>query len=78
MGGLERPTSYVAKYVLEKKLGCKVKVTKVTENQPSFQAMADGKIDVVLEDWNNSSSRSTRSTEERLGRERRPATASSA
>jgi glycine betaine/proline transport system substrate-binding protein len=45
---------YVAKYVLEKKLGCKVKVTNVTENQPSFQAMADGKIDVVLEDWDNS------------------------
>jgi len=45
---------YVAKYVLENKLGCKVKVTNVTENQPSFQAMADGKIDVVLEDWDNS------------------------
>lgn len=45
---------YVVKYVLEKKLGCKVKVTNVTENQPSFQAMADGKIDVVLEDWDNS------------------------
>ena len=25
----------------------------ITENQPSFQAMADGKIDVVLEDWDN-------------------------
>jgi glycine betaine/proline transport system substrate-binding protein len=45
---------YVAKYVLENKVGCKVKVTNVTENQPSFQAMADGKIDVVLEDWDNS------------------------
>ena len=45
---------YVAKYVLENKLGCKVKVSNVTENQPSFQAMADGKIDVVLEDWDNS------------------------
>jgi glycine betaine/proline transport system substrate-binding protein len=44
---------YVAKYVLEKKLGCKVKVTNITEGQPSFQAMADGKIDVVLEDWQN-------------------------
>ncbi len=28
-------------------------MTNVTENQPSFQAMADGKIDVVLEDWDN-------------------------
>jgi glycine betaine/proline transport system substrate-binding protein len=44
---------YVAKYVLEKKLGCKVKVANITEGQPSFQAMADGKIDVVLEDWDN-------------------------
>jgi glycine betaine/proline transport system substrate-binding protein len=44
---------YVVKYVLEKKLGCKVKVTNITEGQPGFQAMADGKIDVVLEDWQN-------------------------
>jgi glycine betaine/proline transport system substrate-binding protein len=44
---------YVAKVVLEKRLGCKVKVTNITEGQPSFQAMADGKIDVVLEDWDN-------------------------
>ena len=44
---------YVVKYVLEKKLGCKVKVTDITEGQPNFQAMADGKIDAVLEDWQN-------------------------
>jgi glycine betaine/proline transport system substrate-binding protein len=44
---------YVVKVVLEDKLGCSVKVTNITENQPSFQAMADGKIDVVLEDWDN-------------------------
>jgi glycine betaine/proline transport system substrate-binding protein len=44
---------YVLKAVLESKLDCKVKVTNITENQPSFQAMADGKIDVVLEDWDN-------------------------
>ena len=44
---------YVLKYVLEKNVGCKVKVSNVTENQPSLQAMADGKIDVVLEDWDN-------------------------
>jgi len=44
---------YVAKYVLEKRLGCKVKVTTITEGLPAFQAMADGKIDVVLEDWDN-------------------------
>ena len=44
---------YVLKNVLEKKLKCKVKVTNITEGQPSFQAMADGKIDVVLEDWGN-------------------------
>jgi glycine betaine/proline transport system substrate-binding protein len=42
--------TYVAKYVLEKKLGCKVKITKITEI-PVFQAMADGKVDAVLEDW---------------------------
>jgi glycine betaine/proline transport system substrate-binding protein len=42
--------TYVAKYVLEKKLGCKVQITKITEI-PAFQAMASGKVDVVLEDW---------------------------
>ena len=44
---------YVVKNVLEKRLKCQVKVLNITENQPSFQAMADGKIDVVLEDWDN-------------------------
>lgn len=42
--------TYVTKYVLEEELGCKVKVTKITEI-PVFQAMADGKVDAVLEDW---------------------------
>ena len=44
---------YVAKYVLEKRLGCDVTVSTITEGLPAFQAMADGKIDVVLEDWDN-------------------------
>jgi glycine betaine/proline transport system substrate-binding protein len=44
--------TYVAKYVLEKRLGCKVTITKITEI-PVFQAMADGKVDAVLEDWNH-------------------------
>jgi glycine betaine/proline transport system substrate-binding protein len=44
---------YVLKNVLEKRLKCKVTVLNITENQPSFQAMADGKIDVILEDWDN-------------------------
>jgi glycine betaine/proline transport system substrate-binding protein len=44
--------TYVAKYVLEQRLGCKVKITKITEI-PVFQAMADGKVDAVLEDWNH-------------------------
>ena len=44
---------YVLKNVLESKLKCKVKVLNITEGQPAFQAMADGKIDVVLEDWQN-------------------------
>ncbi|HEX2345612.1 MAG TPA: glycine betaine ABC transporter substrate-binding protein [Gaiellaceae bacterium] len=44
--------TYVVKYVLESKLGCSVKITKVTEI-PVFQAMADGKVDAVLEDWNH-------------------------
>jgi glycine betaine/proline transport system substrate-binding protein len=44
---------YVLKNVLETKLKCKVKVLNITEGQPSFQAMADGKIDVVMEDWQN-------------------------
>ena len=42
--------TYVAKNVLEKRLGCTVKITKITE-VPSYQAMADGKVDAVLEDW---------------------------
>jgi glycine betaine/proline transport system substrate-binding protein len=41
---------YVAKYVLEKRLGCKVEITKIAEI-PVFQALADGKVDAVLEDW---------------------------
>ena len=41
---------YVAKYVLEKNLGCDVEITKIAEI-PVFQAMADGKVDAVLEDW---------------------------
>jgi glycine betaine/proline transport system substrate-binding protein len=41
--------TYVAKNVLEQ-MGCKVKVTQITEI-PVFQAMADGKVDAVLEDW---------------------------
>jgi glycine betaine/proline transport system substrate-binding protein len=44
--------TYVTKYVLEKRLGCKVRITKITEI-PVFQAMADGKVDAVLEDWNH-------------------------
>jgi glycine betaine/proline transport system substrate-binding protein len=44
---------YVVKNVLEKRLKCSVKVTNITEGQPAFQAMADGKIDAVLEDWDN-------------------------
>jgi len=42
--------TYVVKNVLEKNLGCKVDITKVTE-VPVYQAMADGKTDAVLEDW---------------------------
>ena len=38
--------------VLERRLGCSVKITKIAEI-PVFQAMADGKVDAVLEDWNH-------------------------
>ena len=41
--------TYVAKSVLEK-VGCKVKITKITEI-PVYQALANGKTDAVLEDW---------------------------
>jgi glycine betaine/proline transport system substrate-binding protein len=41
---------YIAKNVLETELGCTVDVTKIAEI-PVFQAMADGKVDAVLEDW---------------------------
>ena len=41
--------TYVAKAVLEK-IGCKVKITQITEI-PVYQAMANGKTDAVLEDW---------------------------
>jgi glycine betaine/proline transport system substrate-binding protein len=41
---------YIAKAVLEEDLGCEVEVTKIAEI-PVFQAMADGKVDAVLEDW---------------------------
>jgi glycine betaine/proline transport system substrate-binding protein len=42
--------TYIAKAVLEDKLGCSVEITKLAEI-PVFQAMADGKVDAVLEDW---------------------------
>jgi glycine betaine/proline transport system substrate-binding protein len=42
--------TYIAKAVLEGELGCEVEITKITEI-PVFQAMADGKVDAVLEDW---------------------------
>src|SRR3954468_9921607 len=42
--------TYIAKNVLEDKLGCKVEITKLAEI-PVFQGMADGKVDAVLEDW---------------------------
>ena len=42
--------TYIAKAVLEDDLGCQVEVTKIAEI-PVFQAMADGKVDAVLEDW---------------------------
>jgi len=42
--------TYIAKVVLENDLGCTVEVTKIAEI-PVFQAMADGKVDAVLEDW---------------------------
>ena len=42
--------TYIAKAVLEDELGCQVEVTKIAEI-PVFQAMADGKVDAVLEDW---------------------------
>ena len=42
--------TYIAKAVLEEDLGCEVEITKITEI-PVFQAMADGKVDAVLEDW---------------------------
>jgi glycine betaine/proline transport system substrate-binding protein len=41
---------YIAKAVLEGELGCEVEITKIAEI-PVFQAMADGKVDAVLEDW---------------------------
>jgi glycine betaine/proline transport system substrate-binding protein len=42
--------TYIAKNVLEEELGCQVEITKLAEI-PVFQAMADGKTDAVLEDW---------------------------
>ncbi len=43
---------YIAKAVLEDDLGCEVEITKITEI-PVYQAMADGKVDAVLEDWDH-------------------------
>ncbi len=57
----------MVKYVLEKRLGCKVKLTQVTEGPPYFQAMRDGKVDVALEDWDNSGTNSGASRTSRIG-----------
>ncbi|MDX6410286.1 MAG: glycine betaine/proline transport system substrate-binding protein, partial [Gaiellaceae bacterium] len=42
--------TYIAKAALEKYLGCKVNITQIAEI-PAFQALANGKTDAVLEDW---------------------------
>ena len=42
--------TYVAKYVLEHSLGCKVKLTQIAEI-PVYEALASGKTDALLEDW---------------------------
>jgi glycine betaine/proline transport system substrate-binding protein len=42
--------TYIAKNVLEDRLGCSIDITKIAEI-PVYQAMADGKVDAVLEDW---------------------------
>jgi len=42
--------TYVAKAALEKHLGCKVNITQIAEI-PVYQALANGKTDAVLEDW---------------------------
>ena len=44
---------YVVKYVLEQNFGCKINIVTLPESTPLFQAMTDGKVDVVLEDWGN-------------------------
>src|SRR3954467_14826902 len=42
--------TYIAKAALEKYLGCTVKITQIAEI-PVYQALANGKTDAVLEDW---------------------------
>src|SRR3954463_2034014 len=42
--------TYVAKAALEKYMGCKVNIRQIAEI-PVYQALADGKTDAVLEDW---------------------------
>ncbi|MET0810795.1 MAG: glycine betaine ABC transporter substrate-binding protein, partial [Thermoleophilaceae bacterium] len=42
--------TYIAKAVLEDELGCEVEITKIAES-PVYQALADGKVDAALEDW---------------------------
>jgi glycine betaine/proline transport system substrate-binding protein len=42
--------TYVAKAALEKYLHCNVKITQIAEI-PVYQALANGKTDAVLEDW---------------------------
>ena len=44
--------TYIAKAVLEDELGCEVEITKIAES-PVYQAMADGKVDAALEDWDH-------------------------
>jgi glycine betaine/proline transport system substrate-binding protein len=42
--------TYIAKAALEKYLGCTIKITQIAEI-PVYQALANGKTDAVLEDW---------------------------
>ena len=58
--------------VLEDDLGCEVEITKIAEI-PAFQAMADGKVDAVLEDWEHADEDKKYVDEGGHRRRRRPA-----
>ena len=75
--GRARPPTRTSPSTCSRRLGCKVNITKIAEI-PVYQAMADGKVDAVLEDWSTSTQSTSSTSQAEDGLDLEGSTASSA